>query len=104
MHSRIDRGNCLFHCPSGSPRRLSARDNVHVPVISISEIERNVIADRSTLILQEFITVKRKSLGTATSTSNKMYMLSNGRRSSINPFTPHQVRWLFVDRVLLHDQ
>ncbi len=88
MHSRIDRSKCLFHCPSVGPRRLSARDNLHVGVISISGIERIVGTDHSTLILQEFISVKRKSLGMAMSTSNKMYMLSNSQVAFCRSGTP----------------
>jgi hypothetical protein len=72
VHSRTDRRKCIFHCPSSDPRGLSVRDNLHIAVISISVIEGIVVADGSTLILQEFISLKRKSLGTATSTSNKM--------------------------------
>jgi len=88
VHSRIDRSKCLFHCPSGGPRELSARDNLHVAVISISVIEGIVGADRSTLILQEFISLKRKSLGTATSRSNIMYMLSNSQVAVCRSGTP----------------
>jgi hypothetical protein len=88
VHSRIDRSKCLFHCPSGGPRGLGARDNLHVVFISISVIEGIVGADRSTLILQEFISLKRKSLGMATSTSNKMYMLSNSQVAVCRSGTP----------------
>jgi hypothetical protein len=45
-------------------------------------------ADRSTLILQEFISLKTKSLGIATSTSNKMYMLSNRQAIVCRSGTP----------------
>jgi hypothetical protein len=65
-----------------------ASDNLHVAVISISVIEGIVGADRSTLILQEFIRLKRKSLRTATSTSNKMYMLSNSQVAVCRSGTP----------------
>jgi len=88
VHSRIDRSKCLFHCPSGGPRVFSARDNLHVAVISISVIEGIVGADRSTLILEEFISLKRKSLGIATSTSNKMYMLSDSHVAVCRSGTP----------------
>jgi len=92
VHSRIQRSKCLFHFPSGGPRGLSDRDNLHVAVISISVIEGIVGADCITLILQEFISLKRKSLGTATSTSNKMYMLRNSQvavcRSGTTPPRP----------------
>lgn len=88
MHSRIDRSKCLFHCPSGGPRGFSARDNLHVAVISISVLEGIVGADRSTLILQEFVSLKRKSLGTATSTSKTLYKISNSQVAVCRSGTP----------------
>ncbi len=77
MHSRSARSKCLFHWPCGA-QAFETNNCSHDDVWK----QRIIVADCNIVFLQQLNSQKRKTLGMPT------YLLSNGKRSAIKPFTP----------------